>query len=924
MSFSVFLETLLLGPLKLVFENILVIAERLLDDPGLAIIALSLMMNMLVLPLYRRADAVQEAARDIDQKLQKGVTHIKKVFTGDERMMILQTYYRQNNYRPTDALNGSVSLLLEIPFFMAAYQTLSNLEMFDETGFGPIVNLGQPDGLLVIGSLAINLLPVLMTLINLVSSAIYLTGYPRKAKLQLYGMALFFLVFLYNSPSCLVLYWTLNNLFSLVKNIFCKLKNPRNVLFCLASALGLLVLAFGVFFYHPLSTKRKLFVIGVGIALQLPLLWLLVQDRLPQSQDEGCFCRKNFLLGCLFLTLLTGLFIPSTYIAASAQEFVDITNFQHPAWYLVSSLSYSAGTFMVWMQVFYWLASDKGKLLFDRIVFILCGACFVTYMFFGTKLGIISPALKYEEEFGFAMTEQLVNLIVLFLLAVVLYLLVRRFPKAVGSVLLVSAIALGSMSAMNTVTIFRSVSQIPADHTVSYEPENPPGFSLSKTGKNVVILMLDRGMGHTVPFIMKENPQLQEQFSGFTYYGNTISYGYYTNFGVPAMIGGYEYTPVEMNKRSNEFLVDKHNEALKVLPVLFSQNAYSVTVCDPPYANYRWIPDLSIYGDYPQIQTYITQGIFSDQFQKQQEAAKNHRNFFCFSVMKCLPLCLQSTIYCDGTYNQPALDGNRYLSQMIHDLNTAEGIRSSFMDSYNTLDHLSTMTRITDDDTNTFLFMNNDLTHEPMMLQAPDYVPSYLVDNSQYYSGSQDYLQIDDKTLRMENIGQMVHYQTNAAALRLIGNWLDYLRTEGVYDNTRIIIVADHGNDMGQLDQLFSESGETLEGYFPLLMVKDFNSTAYTVSDEFMTNADVPALAVEGLIDHAVNPFTGKPITNDEKTAHDQFIIMSSKINLSENNGTTFLPDRWASVKENIWDSGNWSFYEEETVLQEHAFPGTP
>ena len=101
---------------------------------------------------------------------------------------MLQTYYRQNNYKPTNALNGSVSLLLEIPFFMAAYQFLSGLTVLDGVSFGPIKNLGAPDGMLVIGTLAINVLPVLMTLINVISSAIYLKGFPLKTKIQLYAM----------------------------------------------------------------------------------------------------------------------------------------------------------------------------------------------------------------------------------------------------------------------------------------------------------------------------------------------------------------------------------------------------------------------------------------------------------------------------------------------------------------------------------------------------------------------------------------------------------------------------------------------------------------------------------------------------------------------------------------------------------------
>ena len=131
MSFWAILNTLLFKPLQLVFEVIYMIAYRVIDNPGLAIIVLSLVMNFLVLPLYKRADAMQEEERDMEIKLRKGVSHIKKTFSGDERMMMLQTYYRQNNYKPTYVLRGAVSLFLEIPFFIAAYRFLSGLELFE-------------------------------------------------------------------------------------------------------------------------------------------------------------------------------------------------------------------------------------------------------------------------------------------------------------------------------------------------------------------------------------------------------------------------------------------------------------------------------------------------------------------------------------------------------------------------------------------------------------------------------------------------------------------------------------------------------------------------------------------------------------------------------------------------------------------------
>lgn len=90
-----------------------------------------------------------------------------------------------------------------------------------------------------------NILPIIMTAVNLVSCVIFTKGSLLKTKIQLYAMALFFLVFLYTSPSGLVFYWTLNNLFSLVKTIFYKLKHPGKVLAVLASIAGRVPLCSG-------------------------------------------------------------------------------------------------------------------------------------------------------------------------------------------------------------------------------------------------------------------------------------------------------------------------------------------------------------------------------------------------------------------------------------------------------------------------------------------------------------------------------------------------------------------------------------------------------------------------------------------------------------------------------------------------------
>lgn len=909
------LDTLLLKPLQLVFEVIYAVANRLLDNPGVSIIVLSIVMNFLVLPLYRRADAMQEEERQMEMKLQKGVAHIKKVFSGDEQMLMLRTYYRQNNYKPAYVLRGATSLFLEIPFFISAYRFLSGLQLLNGVAFGPIADLGRPDGMLHIAGLYINILPFVMTSVNLVSCVIFTKDSPLKTKLQLYGMAAFFLIFLYSSPAGLVFYWTLNNIFSLIKTIFYKLKNPRRIINIIFALAGVSTWIYGFFIYSTPTPKLMLFFVLFGLLMQVPIGCTLIKNNfhIKTSAISRATNKKVFLSGGLFLSILTGILIPSAVIKSSPQEFVvDSFFFYHPIWFIVSSFCMALGVFVVWMGVFYWLAGSSIKPFFDRGIWIFAGTAVIDYMFFNKNFGNLSSRLKYENELEYRFTDQILNLFLILISAVILYAVYEHFEKRICEIIMIGIIAVGIMAIPNISRINASVEIVRNQMVVNAEI---PNFTLSKTGKNVIVLMLDRAMGEQVPFIFDEKPELKEQFDGFTYYSNTISFGKNTNFGAPALLGGYEYTPMELNKRDDELLVSKHNEALKVMPVLFDQNGYQVTVINPVYANYQWIPDLTIYDDYPNIKSYITGAKFIDKPTDKSFIENSKRNFFCYSVLKSMPLFIQKTIYNDGEYNQiESTDDAVYSEQNLINAVSAEGINVNFMEPYSVLEKLSNISNIAADNTNTFLFMVNDTTHEPMLLQEPDYVPSFEVDNTKY-EDAQPKRALEEYTLKLETGSQMGHYHANMASMIQLGRWFDYMRREGVYDNTRIILVSDHGYGAGSLDELILDDGTDMSSFYPLLMVKDFGASGFTTSDIFMTNADVPAIAVHGIIDHPVNPFTGKIINSDEKTTHDQYIIDSNKWETDVNNGNTFLPGKWYSIHDNIWDKNNWKLVVEDAVL---------
>ncbi len=872
MTFGSMLSAFFIGPLKLVFEVIFQISYALIHNPGISIIFLSLAMNFLVLPLYKRADAMQIKARDAEARLKDGISHIKKTFSGSERMMILQTYYRQNHYSPANSLHGSVSLLLEVPFFMAAYQFLSRLELLKGVSFGPIADLGVPDAMLTVGGIAVNVLPILMTLINFASAALYLKGFPLKTKIQTYGIAVVFLVFLYDSPAGLVFYWTLNNVFSLCKNI--------------------------VFRITGWNEKKKKEKTGAKLRGAVP-------DR------------KLFVAAALFLTLLTGLLIPSAYVGASPQEYFDTTLGFSPLWYVVSALCLAAGTFLFWFGVFYWLASDRGKVVFERVLWCFSGAAVVDYMFFGTKMGVVSSVLKYQNGLWYSLGEGFLNIAAFAAAALILLFVAKKFKNAPKTVLAIASAAILVMSGINIVKSAGSIKEARAGGN-----DAEAHFTLSKEGRNVVVLFLDRAMGEYVPAMLKEKPELAEIFDGFTYYSNVISFGGHTNFGAPPLMGGYEYTPVEMNKRDGESLKDKHNESLKVMPVLFGNSGFNVTVCDAPYANYKWIPDMSIYDEWPQISTFVTKGKYGSLENKQLAVERNKRNFFCFSLMKTMPLVVQLGMYDDGNY---LMAGDRSaVVQTRVGTSVSSGISDAFMESYSVLENLGNMTRISSGKDDNFLFLYNDLPHETMLLKEPEYLPAEEVDNTEYDNAHRDRFSAGGYTVNVRSGEQMAHYQTNMATLLQIGNWLDSLRKSGVYDNTRIILVADHGYYLYDNESLlFRNGGNTVDinNYFPLLMVKDFGASGFTVSDEFMTNADVPSIAVDGIIKEPVNPFTGKPINMNEKTAHDQLVIMSRDWTVESNNGSAFNAAGWAAVTDDIWDRSDWIFTFDSMVLKDHKIP---
>ena len=248
--------------------------------------------------------------------------------------------------------------------------------------------------------------------------------------------------------------------------------------------------------------------------------------------------------------------------------------------------------------------------------------------------------------------------------------------------------------------------------------------------------------------------------------------------------------------------------------------------------------------------------------------------------------------------------------QVVSGTSKAIGHYLSFESEYYALKSMKSMTKISASGNNMTIFANKS-THDMSMLQEPEYEPRFFVDNTEYDKTHKDRFVVDGKTLKMETTSQYVFYEMNMGAFLSVASWLDYLKEQGVYDNTRIIIVSDHAYGVGQFEELiFNNDGEKFDaqGFIPLLMVKDFGSKGFKVSDEFMTNADTPALATQGVIKNAVNPFTGNPLSDPDKKKGPQNVIFSGAWDVLTNGTNTFDKAQWYSVKDDVWKRSNWKY----------------
>ncbi len=954
---------IIISPFLYFIEQVYLFAYGLTSNHGVTIILLSFAVSLFLLPIFILIEKAKRREDIIKQKMKPLADEIKRCYKGQERYYYLKTLNKQHGYNPIKALIPVLTLLLQIPFFIAAYQFLEGYTPLEGESFLFIRDLSLPDGLLGF----VNILPIVMTLVNLLTAYFYTRNGNTAERKQMLVVAALFLVLLFNLPSGLVLYWTMNNVFSFfrlfvtnpevfknrteektkpnrpisglkvhVASIAPKLKKTFYIVLALAflsqlnwainnsfSGFGLRVILvvvgsfaitliallaalaypyirsvikrvevkpiflYSVFFfslyfyftnkYFYLGGDNSFGFISLGLIACVQLVLFLYFIKVYRTISSLHFGIVGIVGFFLLMVQLLNLFAGATHIPISLSiAGVSIS---------VESSSYAKtilpGILFALLLLPYYVKSNKiGRIVPNRLhtqalvlaILFIVGNIFLwnplavystfpeNFMFSGVKLlaGGLLPFLIFSSALtgGYFLIPKRYRWILLALLMAILMLFTihsimlpidmgtlqgndfekssaLNLPQYLFALDALAAVLLFSLSVwliknryikhvvfaliiLNGLAITQSLykginsGNFISNTTASKQSEHQIEFS--KTNRNIVYIIPDMLQGWSMDAMIKENPAFRDKLKGFVWYPNTLSISRVTNTSMGPLLGGGIYAPDILDQDSertvNEKLSNINIELIrrvKDLNLKFTSNHVPYTsLADSCYDNFLpgWHDDWDVH--LPKI------GIGS---MKDNDIDLLIYNALFYSV----PLALKPAVYNEGKW---------FFDSMSKETG---GVTASYKHQFlRMLPHIST----TNEDKGDFILVYSFVTHFPWITVNDDGTPNR--DVSPYENGKW-------------TIDQLIA-------------WFDWMKQNDVYDNTRIIIVSDHGTHWGLYNKdidmdipfkNYENSTVSLHHMFslnPMLLVKDFGSQEQLKESWlFMSNADAIEMALSDI-----------------------------------------------------------------------------
>jgi len=201
---------------------------KVIPNYGIAIIILTLITKIILFPLGNKS---YKSMNDM-KRMQPLMTEIREKYKDDKKKMNEETMALYRTYK-INPMGGCLPMVVQLPVFFALYRMLYQaIELRHAPFFGWINDLSAPDRLFQFGfSIPFMEPPYGIPVLTIVMGATMFLqqkmspppGDPTQAKLMMF-MPLIFTVIFINFSAGLVLYWLINNIFSIAQQYYIQKK----------------------------------------------------------------------------------------------------------------------------------------------------------------------------------------------------------------------------------------------------------------------------------------------------------------------------------------------------------------------------------------------------------------------------------------------------------------------------------------------------------------------------------------------------------------------------------------------------------------------------------------------------------------------------------------------------------------------------
>ena len=289
-------------------------------------------------------------------------------------------------------------------------------------------------------------------------------------------------------------------------------------------------------------------------------------------------------------------------------------------------------------------------------------------------------------------------------------------------------------------------------------------FDEISSNKNFLIFLIDAVDAEELGRVLESDESYREVFRDFTCYSNTASVFPYTRDSIPLILTGQ----ANQNEEAfGQYASDAHNTS-PLFERLDGENYdISLYIEEPVWYGERRFP----------VANDIKNNVVS--LYESMDFHMYFRQEMKYILFKYLPYAYKQYSQIEGLDFGMALEQYSYYDDVVYD-------------------HIVKNPELTKTDRNVFQFVHIEGAHLPFDLDGD-----------------------------LHPVEKGTYTQKVEATVRVIDAWLTRLKENGVYDNSVILIMADHGYyDRGYVDDSFDDHGEDiLKRFHPALLVKGYGES---------------------------------------------------------------------------------------------------